>query len=200
MTEALPAELMPGPAPFDPEDIPPGELDVADDPPLPEAIEAWRVANNDDAEWAMRLLAAYEAEDEAITAQADAYIDKVQEWAAKEHRRLSRRIDYFRDQVEVWALVWRERTGRPTLALPSGVVKTSHHRPRIQIADPHAVLDWAERTLTGDELDDVAPRKLSLSGVQDACTIANGRALYHGEIVPGLTVTDEWVSSKATPA
>lgn len=163
MTDALPAELMP--APFDPDLIPPEDLE-----PLPPEVEAWEVHDTGAAEWAMRLLAAYNAEGQAIIDQAALYQEQINLWERHELARIVRKAEFFKGHLERFGLDWRDNTGRPTLSLPSGEVKTTKSPARIKITDEDAVLAWA-RALPPVEAELAAPRKVSLSGVQGLCVI-----------------------------
>jgi hypothetical protein len=192
MTEALPAQLMP--APFDPDLIPPEAADPQDEEPLPEEIARWEVTDTGAAEWAMRLVAAYAAEGAAITDQANLYREQIDLWEGHELARIVRKVEFFRGHLERYALTWRAQTNRATLTLPSGEVKTTKSAARIQIVDEAEAMEWAQG-LPLPLIDQAAPRKLSLSGIQALCSIEDrltGADVYRscGCIYPTVPTAD----------
>jgi len=195
MTDALPAELMP--APFDPDRIPADADDPADLEPLPPEVEAWEVTDTGAAEWAMRLLAAYAAEGAAISDQAALYREQIDLWERHELGRIVRKVEFFRGHLERFALDWRHDTGRATLTLPSGEVKTTKRPARIEIVDEAAVLAWA-RALATCEADQAAPRKVSLSGVQELCVISD--RVHRADVYLTCGCIAGWTPGMATAA
>lgn len=237
-------------APFDPELIPQDpELELA-----PE-VEAWHIRSIPEAEWAMRLLAALTKEAEAIGEQAGLFRDQIDWWERDQLAPIARKLAFFQDHLEGYALELRETTGKKHLALPSGQVTTRVTKARVTTEDPEAFLEWAITHLALSDLDKVAPRQVSLSGTQSlvgleleevpcSVDVAMGCCgfiwtwlaeledtqppkegdlvecpecqepapvvqvtmlevchvpVYQGDPVPGLTVVEEQVSSKAKP-
>jgi len=173
MPDLIPAELMPA-APFDPDLIPPDAADAQDLEPLPPEIERWEPTTQDEAEWAMRLLAAYQAEAAAISDQAALWREPIDVWEAAELRRIVRKAEFFTGHLERFALAWRQRTDRATLALPSGKVTTTKQPRRIYVGDEAAVWEWLAARDAVDDLearDAFTKQELSLSGIQAACQI-----------------------------
>lgn len=148
-------------APFDPELIPEDQ-----EAELAPEVEAWHIRSVPEAEWAMRLLAALQKEADAVGEQAGLFRDQIDWWERDQLRPILRKLDFFRDHLEAYALELRELTGKKSLALPSGQVTTHATKARVVITDPEAFMAWLEGQPEEVQLVCLKKPELSLSGIQ----------------------------------
>lgn len=137
-----------------------GELLGIDDEQLRAAV-TWRIHSDDEAEWAMRHLAAATANRQALDAQLDAYIDRIRTWHAQARRSVDRDISFFDGHLQVYALRRRAASGGKlaTLTLPSGRVATTLHSPAVEVDDDELVAAWAETSLPVAQVDELVQVK-----------------------------------------
>lgn len=120
-----------------------GDVDPYFDP----AVPAWQITNDDAAEWAMAKAATATFEIDAVKDQANAWIERVKEWAGTAARRSMSTLAYFEARLEEYALTRRYGDDKAaTLHLPSGVVRTRRNHRKAAVLDEEAVIAWAKQT------------------------------------------------------
>lgn len=167
----------------------------------------WRIVSDDQAEWAMAKLAEAERHIQEAKARLDAYRDRLARWHRREVRRSRATRGFMAAQLCSYALQRRDATGAATLNLPSGVVRTQATRkPRIDVVDPEALLEWARSTLSADHWEQVVEvvervRSIELSKIVQVAEQSDGTlvVIYEGSPVAGLTATWPPPTAKATP-
>lgn len=159
---------------------------VGDDMPAPARAGArWRIRSAEEAEWAMRHLAAADANLELLKSQRDAYVAKITAWHLAAMREPNRSAAFFRAHLEAWGVEQRELHPKvATIPLPSGAIATTTHKPAVQVLDDEAVAEWAEATLPAMRADELV--KLTTK-------------VYIGELRKEVAITDmptgrHWVS------
>lgn len=118
---------------------------------MPPRSEPWRPDNDRAAEWAMAQCVAATAAIDAAEADAQEWRDRISETLRQRTRQHRRRLAFFSQVLEEYALAWHDRDPRAnkTLSLPSGkVTTTTPQTPTVKIADPAVVRAWLE-TLAG---------------------------------------------------
>ena len=143
----LPAELLDVPEGYDE-----GEIDATfataegENIPVVEAIESddrWRVRTDDDAEWALRRIAAANADLEALHEKAKRWTEQITGWFEQAAREPARTAEFFTAQVERYAMAERREHDRKSVRLPSGKFSTRQSAEALEILDDDKVLAWA---------------------------------------------------------
>ena len=143
----LPAELLDVPEGYDE-----GEIDATfataegENIPVVEAIESddrWRVRTDDDAEWALRRIAAANADLEALHEKAKRWTEQITGWFEQAAREPARTAEFFTAQVERYAMAERREHDRKSVRLPSGRFSTRQSAEALEILDDDKVLAWA---------------------------------------------------------
>lgn len=147
--------------------------------------EAFVVDNDEKADWAMRKLASIRRKQADNKAIYDREVLRVAEWLEKVNTALERDAEWFESNLKPYALVERH-SGRKSIVLPHGTIKTTAGRPRIEISNELELLAWAETAQpdlirTKKEID-----KKSLNAL---ITETGDVISTQGEIVPSVRVT-----------
>lgn len=157
---ALPAEPYPWTAPDEPFplDLLDAELAAADDPTdEPSPVRGWQITGPGTAEWAMAQLADTRSQQLDVAERAAEWAQRIQAWWDNAAGPLERRAAFFTGHLERWAVAEREATGKATVTLPSGVVRTRATAAAVEVLDDAAVVEWADSTLTALALSEVVP-------------------------------------------
>jgi len=152
----IPAELMDEPEGFnegaidatfayaDREDV---QIHVALDALDEAGVERWRVRTDDDAEWALRKIAAADAELDALHEKARRWEAKIGEWFEQAAKEPARTAEFFTAQVERYAMAERREHNRKSVRLPSGKFSTRSVPGALEIVDEAEVLEWAKAVM-----------------------------------------------------
>ena len=147
----LPAELLDVPEGYDE-----GEIDATfataegENILVVEAIESddrWRVRTDDDAEWALRRIAAANADLEALHEKAKRWTEQITGWFEQAAREPARTAEFFTAQVERYAMAERREHNRKSVRLPSGKFSTRSVPGALEIVDEAEVLEWAKAVM-----------------------------------------------------
>jgi phage host-nuclease inhibitor protein Gam len=112
---------------------------------VPEPARRWTVTDDGTAEWAMRHVAAADAELAALGAQADEWAGRIKAWFDQRARPVLATRGFMAAHLEAYALRRREANPKhKTLTLPSGVVRTSYVSAKVEVDDDATVAAWAE--------------------------------------------------------
>lgn len=145
-------------------------------PDDPDQREGWQINDDELAAWALRKIAAAEAEIARVRALADAEIARVQAFVEDGCTGPNRDVEFFKSKLVDYRR--RLERDRPDLAqtykLPSGVLKRAKNPDRVQVVDPVAFTAWAEVN---------APDCLSVVPVVSA--IKASPVLNHGPLEDG---------------
>lgn len=106
-------------------------------------VNAFRVANIGQAEWAMRHLRDAIATVEQAEAQAAAWRDEIDRWLEQATRAPKGAGAYFHGLLMDWGHRTRSADDKvATLPLPSGTVETTKRKPAPKVDDAEALLAW----------------------------------------------------------
>jgi hypothetical protein len=121
-------------------------------------LNRFRVDDDYKAEWAMRKLAAAQAEIDALEAERDRQRAELDAWFDRRTRPSRRTVSFMGDLLTGYGYEQAEE-GRKTVDLPSGKIRATdrRHTPRIVIDDPTAVSMWAEETLDFETISEIIP-------------------------------------------
>lgn len=121
--------------------------------PTVAAAAAYSIPDDGQADWALRKLARAKAERGAIDAQHREYLAPIQAWYSRQlaATRVDARIARWEALLEDYALRRREETSEATVWLAAGSISTTASKARPTIADPEAVVAWAQQFYEGDD-------------------------------------------------
>lgn len=134
---------------------------VAPDEPHDDAgddeVRRWSVTDMGSAEWAMSHLAAIAANQRALDEQRQAYMDRINRWHEQASKRLASRAQFFEGHLTEYAAQHRalDPKRNKTLALPSGVVKSTEAKPTATVVNEAEVITWARDHLEDEQLGEV---------------------------------------------
>lgn len=163
----------------------------APDSPLGHASR-FRVTDLGTAEWALARYAEAAAEQARIDAQAAEWARRIEAWHEDVSRRTTARLSFFAGLLEEFARGYRVDTGRATLTLPSGTVRTTQRQATVRITDRDALVEWAKEHRP-DMVEEVVTYRVPAATVKAEVTpVVDGATLRavtpDGEEVPGVTV------------
>ncbi len=155
-SEPMPAELAVDDEPFDDTAIDDAlefaarseeeQAQLAEGRTAPEIAAATFVIDNDDlAEWAMRKVAGYHAEENAAAERAAEWHRRIDAWFHDHAAAIARRSAFLEAHLEAYGLARRDADPKAkTTKLPSGQIKTTARAEAIEIVDADAVVEWAD--------------------------------------------------------
>lgn len=200
--------VLAGAPPLDDEQIA-GTLDRGD---------RWVPINMGQAEWAMRHVVLLRQQIEAIQAQAGEWHDEINRWVAHEQAEPLRRLTLFADALDAFAREYRADTGKATLSLPSGEVRTRGPRPgaevKVKVADKDAFVEWWQTEKQAGLLDPAWERAVVAVTVWEtnAAVVKEAAAVVEaedgtlrvidpatGQPVPGLVAERKQVTVTVAP-
>lgn len=140
------------------------------------------ISDTDRAEWEMSMLRKYTHDRDVATDQAAQWHARIDSWLDAESRESSFWVEYFTARLMEWAIAQRLGSDDKvkTIKLPSGSIPTraSAESPiaRVGIADPAALLAWAE----AEELDIIkVEKKVLVTDLRAVVTVVD-RAVFRG--------------------
>jgi phage host-nuclease inhibitor protein Gam len=171
----------------------------AEDPRLPDeglaVLARWEIDGVGSAEWAMRKLAAAEAEGDEVAGQADEWIREIERWREARLRPLVARSTFFTEHLTRYLRRLRdEDPSKKSLPLPSGTVKSRTVPPAVEVTDEEAVEAWARNAGRAD----VLKTTVRLSDFKKAVTVDAEAGVVRdpdtGQPVAGAVVREGGVS------
>lgn len=150
LSDPLPAELALDEAPFDVDEFEQLEPEqLTDEHPS----RRWTITDDGAAEWAMRLLAAKQAEVDELAVKRDDWIDRIVAWFDHGAKGPQRTIAHFEALLERYAAERYEATKAATLSLPSGKVSSRKVGGAVDVVDAAAVVEWIRENLPDQVAD-----------------------------------------------
>jgi hypothetical protein len=111
-----------------------------------ESADRWRITTKGSAAWAMARYREAQALLTGLGQQAKEWHDDVDAWYRSSAAPLERTLDYFGENLRIYALTLREEQGVKTVSLPGGRVETrSPGRPRISVDNRDEFTAWVEK-------------------------------------------------------
>jgi len=116
--------------------------------PAPESDdrERFRVYDDSAASWAMRKLRAIREKQAEIIKIAEAERERIETWAHDAVSSLAPDEAYFTGLLTDYARRERTESGRKTIDLPHGKIKSRAAQPKYVFTDPAAFIAWAKET------------------------------------------------------
>jgi hypothetical protein len=170
--------------------------DLFDAPEADEDRAGYRLRSLSHLTWAVRRLAILRRRRLDVSTTAQAEIDRVQAWAAREDAKLARDAGWFEAIIAEYALDERARDERrKSIATPYGVVKTRVSAGAWDV-DPDALLPWL-----AEHRPDLLRRKVTeapdLAAMRRALAVEGGEVFDRdsGVPVPGVKVGEPTVTA-----
>ena len=155
----------------------------------------WEITDQGAATWAMRKLAAAQAEAARILEQYDREKKRLDAWLVRATRPHANTSEFMQDRLERWALAQREANPKQaTFHTPAGSVETRVPSSpwKVEVADKEALLQWA---LANQRDDLIRPTLATVTEIRKRVALSgpDGETpevwdVETGEAVPGLTV------------
>lgn len=173
--------------------------DLFEAPESDEDRAGYRLRSLSHLTWAMRKLAGIERERLEVSTTAQAEIDRIQDWAAREDARWARDASWFRSLAEEYALTQRAvDPRRKSVETPYGVAKTREQAGAWEFDDA-AFLAWASEN--HEDLVDVKVETRVRKGDAKKVLQVAGNGVVDpvtGEEVPGIKVGDPTVTASVS--
>ncbi len=152
--------------------------------------ERFEIENIEQANWAVRKIAAARAAIREREELAKAEMERINEWLKSETQELQREVDFFTGLLEEYHKKQLANDSRAkTIKLPYGVLKMRKQQPLYQ-RDDAAIKEWAAK----NRPDVLVPQepKLDWAGLKKALQVAGDKMIDPdtGEAVPGIAVIE----------
>lgn len=165
LSDPLPPDLAVDAAPFDVdafEALPDPIDDTPGDGEIRERAERWKITDDGGAEWAMRLLAAKQAEIDELAVKRDDWIDRITAWFDQAAKGPQRTVEHFVALLERYAAERYEQTGKATLSLPSGKVSSRPVGGNVAVDEVDGLVEWLLEHLP-EKVEDLTETKVRLA-------------------------------------
>lgn len=171
------------------------------------AVFRWRVEDDEDAEWAMRMLVGYATELDGIEIQHRAWVAQIERSLAEARKRIKPRFAFFHGHLEQYALrVRRAEPDKKAVHLPSGRVSTRRATaPAVEIADEAAVLAWLAENLTEQTYEKVVKtvEEVRILELRKLVTVKDGKVVRlvgeEAQEVPGCSIREPETTATVSP-
>ena len=164
-----------------------------------EGTERTYVINDEDgAIWAMRNLASAVRRLNDIKRQAADEVDRITRWVELTSKSPQNTVEYFEKALKEFMVRLREETGRKSLELPDGTVKSRQSSASVEILDIETFIKWAENNGHAGWVR--VKKEIDKAAVRDGVEFIGDAVLDNltGEVVDGVTVSPESVSVSIT--
>lgn len=164
-----------------------------------EGTERTYVINDEDgAIWAMRNIATAVRRLNDIKRQAADEVDRITRWVELTSKSPQKTVEYFEKALKEFMVRLREETGRKSLELPDGTVKSRQSSASVEILDIETFIKWAENNGHAGWVR--VKKEIDKAAVRDGVEFIGDAVLDNltGEVVDGVTVSPESVSVSIT--
>jgi phage host-nuclease inhibitor protein Gam len=164
-----------------------------------ELKESFRIIDDAGAVWAMRKLAVQQKQIYDNYEIADKETARIDEWLKKVNAKPQQSADYFTAILIEYARSQRNESGRKSIQLPHGVVKSRVTNPKIKVEDVELFIKWAETNNLGDLVR--IKKEPAVSDFKTVFEISGDKAVHvaTGEIVEGVTIAPESINFSVEP-
>lgn len=188
----------------DPDEL--AELDAAATPehpaePAEQVRKAWKIENDEQAAWALRLILEETpkvTEREAAAAERRAplleALDRVDSWVERTTAESRRTIEFALAVLERYALDERERTDgdRKTIDTPDGKVETRAGRESIDVTDADDLLRFVRATK--QKITEWAKPEYSVKK-KEVKELTREAEAVQADVLAGLTLSEKWTAT-----
>jgi phage host-nuclease inhibitor protein Gam len=164
-----------------------------------ELKESFRIIDDAGAVWAMRKLAVQQEQIQTNYDIADAETARIDQWLKKVNAKPQQSADYFTAILIEYARSQRAESGRKSIQLPHGVVKSRVTNSKIKVEDVELFIKWAET----NSLEDLVriKKEPAVSDFKTVFEISGDKAVHvaTGEIVEGVIIAPESINFSVEP-
>lgn len=163
---------------------------VYEAPREPEQRERFRIANSDQANWALRKLAIIRREMKQAEEQADREIQRIEHWLKGELERLQGDAEFFESLLcEYHRDIYEQNPKAKTVKLPAGTLKLRAQQPEFK-RDEDKLIAWLKGTGRADLVK--IKESADWSALKKDVAVVNGQAIIKdtGEVVEGVTALE----------
>jgi phage host-nuclease inhibitor protein Gam len=164
--------------------------EVAEQAPAPS------ITNDDEALWAMRRLAQAQRRIEAVKAQAQVEIDRINRWVENNTISQARTVERVERLLGDYLMAVREdeNDGRKKLDFPDGVVSSRMTPSKVAVDDAEAFLAWAEANGHNDWVR--VKREADVSTIKKVVDYNGNEVIdpISGSVIEGLSHTEGGIS------
>lgn len=159
-----------------------------------ELKESFKILDDAGAVWAMRKLSVHNEQIQTNREIAEAEKARIDHWLEKVNAKPQQSVDYFTAILTEYARSQRAESGRKSIQLPHGVVKSRITNSKIKVEDVELFIKWAET----NNLEDLVrvKKEPAVSDFKTVLEISGDKAVHvaTGEIVEGVTITPESIN------
>lgn len=157
---------------------------------LPEDRERFTVTNIEQANWALRKIAAAQAAMAEREALAQVEIERIKLWLEGETKSLKETVSFFESLLLEYHIAELAKDSKAkTIKLPHGILKMRKQQPEY-VRDDDVVKEWAQ----ANKPDVLVPQppKLDWTSLKKSLQVSDGKAIdpETGEVVPGISIFD----------
>ena len=151
------------------------------------------------ASWAIRKLSLAQKRINEIQAEAQAEIDKVNEWVESATKSARQDKEFFENSLKAYMIRLREEEGEKSLSLPDGEISSRSVPAKARVSDLGVFLKWAEET--GHRQWVRVKKEADLTALHKHVRFEGDAVLDSetGEVIEGLLAIDADVSVTVTP-
>jgi phage host-nuclease inhibitor protein Gam len=133
-----------------------------------------------------------------IKRQAADEVDRITRWVELTSKSPQNTVEYFEKALKEFMVRLREETGRKSLELPDGTVKSRQSSASVEILDIETFIKWAENNGHAGWVR--VKKEIDKAAVRDGVEFIGDAVLDNltGEVVDGVTVSPESVSVSIT--
>ena len=164
-----------------------------------ELKESFRIIDDAGAVWAMRKLAVEQQKIQTNYDIAERENARVDRWLNKVNAKPQQSVDYFTAILIEYARSQRAESGRKSIQLPHGVVKSRVTNPKIKVEDVELFIKWAETNSLADLVR--IKKEPAVSDFKTVFEISGDKAVHvaTGEIVEGVVIAPESINFSVEP-
>jgi phage host-nuclease inhibitor protein Gam len=164
-----------------------------------ELKESFRIIDDAGAVWAMRKLAVQQEQIQTNYDIAERENARIDRWLNKVNAKPQQSADYFTAILIEYARSQRAESGRKSIQLPHGVVKSRVTNSKIKVEDVELFIKWAET----NSLEDLVriKKEPAVSDFKTVFEISGDKAVHvaTGEIVEGVIIAPESINFSVEP-
>jgi phage host-nuclease inhibitor protein Gam len=159
-----------------------------------ELKESFRIIDDAGAVWAMRKLAVQNEQLQINQQIAETEKARIDQWLEKVNTKPQQSADYFTAILTDYARNQRAESGRKSIQLPHGVVKSRITNSKIKVEDVELFIKWAETNNLGDLVR--IKKEPAVSDFKTVFEISGDKAVHvaTGEIVEGVVIAPESIN------
>lgn len=153
-----------------------------------EKNEAWKIDNNQKADWALRKIAALKEQNQEVEQMALREYERIDKWSKRETESNKASIEFIQQKLTEYLYDLRKKDPKAKIKLPHGMVSTRKVPAKFEYDEKKTI-----NSLKSMGLIDFIKIKESIdkAKLKKSVNVANGKAINaDGEIIEGITITE----------